>query len=341
MRSAEKRYLEHFKLLERLALPSPYRSLAAILTSMIFISILTLMFTPWVQTAAGGGEVTTLDPRDRTQAISALVDGQIKQWHVREGQRVKAGEPIVTLVDTDKALVERLQQQLNATKQTHEANLAAVDHGRSNLERQRALLMEGLVSKRDVEMVEIRLQDLLAKAASTEAKVSEISVSLARQSIQTKVAPQNGTILRLLSAGLSTLVKAGDVLAWFIPDDAERSVVIEVSGLDAPLITPGRLVRLQFEGWPVFQFSGWPGQAVGTFGGVVEFIEPVANENGRFNVWVKEDINDLPWPDKNFVRFGSRVNGWVLLEEVKLGYEIWRQLNNFPPKTPQEVINRG
>ena len=42
-----------------------------------------------------------LDPKDRTQPINALVDGQTKQWHVREGQQIKAGEPIVTLIDND------------------------------------------------------------------------------------------------------------------------------------------------------------------------------------------------------------------------------------------------
>jgi hypothetical protein len=118
-------------------------------------------------------------------------------------------------------------------------------------------------------------------------------------------------------------------------------VVIEVNGLDAPLIQPGRKVRLQFEGWPVFQFSGWPSQAIGTFGGVVDFVEPVANANGRFNVWVKQDPADIDWPNSDFVRLGSNAKGWVLLEEVKLGYELWRQLNNFPPKFTQTDVTNG
>jgi hypothetical protein len=70
---------------------------------------------------------------------------------------------------------------------------------------------------------------------------------------------------------------------------------------------------------------------VGTFGGVVEFIEPIANNQGQFRVWVKEDPRDDAWPSAQYVRLGSRVRGWVLLDEVRLGYELWRQLNNFPP----------
>ena len=34
-----------------------------------------------------------------------------------------------------------------------------------------------------------------------------------------------------------------------------------------------------------------------------------------------------PWPDDPLV-----VQAWVLLETVPVGYEIWRQLNNFPPE---------
>jgi len=150
--------------------------------------------------------------------------------------------------------------------------------------------------------------------------------------MQTKKAPTDGTILRLLSAGNSTFVNAGDVLASFIPDGVERAASIMVSGLDAPLVYPGRKVRLQFEGWPVFQFSGWPSAAVGTFGGIVDFVEPIANQQGQFRVWIREDPDDaVDWPGQQFVRLGSRVTGWVLLNEVKLGYELWRQLNNFPP----------
>ena len=339
MKSVEMRFMEKITTLDSLTLPSGSKVISGILITFISITIAILQLTPWIQTAQGSGEVSTLDPKNRTQAISALVGGQIKTWHVKEGDYVKAGDPIVTLIDRDKALVENLQTQLEATKQRHQANLSAVANGQKNLERQKALLAQGLVSARDVEMVEIRLQDLQAKAAKTVAEVSEISVSLARQSTLTKVAPQNGRMLRLLAAGNSTYVKAGDVLAQFLPDSEEREVMIKVNGLDAPLVHAGRKVRLQFEGWPVLQFSGWPETAVGTFGGIVEFIEPVADINGQFNVWIKEDKTEDPWPNNNYIRIGSRVKGWILLEEVKLGYEMWRQLNNFPPIPPLQNGN--
>ena len=43
------------------------------------------------------------------------------------------------------------------------------------------------------------------------------------------------------------------------------------------------------------------------------------------------DPNDLPWPGERFIRQGVRANGWVLLNRVRLGYELWRIFNGFPP----------
>lgn len=38
-----------------------------------------------------------------------------------------------------------------------------------------------------------------------------------------------------------------------------------------------------------------------------------------------------PWPSREYLRQGARANGWVLLREVPLGFEIWRRLNGFAP----------
>ena len=49
----------------------------------------------------------------------------------------------------------------------------------------------------------------------------------------------------------------------------------------------------------------------------------------------------LARPDQRFVRFGSKARGWVLLDTVSVGYEIWRQLNNFPPNFPVDGQSPG
>ena len=78
------------------------------------------------------------------------------------------------------------------------------------------------------------------------------------------------------------------------------------------------------------------GGAAGTFGGEVALIDSADDGSGRFRILVTPD-KDEPWPTGMYLRQGVRVNGWVLLDQVKLGYELWRRFNGFPPavKTPE------
>lgn len=123
-----------------------------------------------------------------------------------------------------------------------------------------------------------------------------------------------------------------DRLFVIVPRAAQLAVEMKVSGNDMPLISEGNLVRLQFEGWPAVQFVGWPSVAVGTFGGVVNRVYPTDDGMGSFRIVVTPDQgNRDDWPDDRYLRQGVRANGWVLLRQVPLGYEIWRQLNGFPP----------
>ena len=172
-----------------------------------------------------------------------------------------------------------------------------------------------------------------AEAANAFAELARIDVRLARQDAQRVMAPMDGTILRLGGAVGGEMVKAGDVLAVIVPDTESRAVELWMDGNDVPLISEGRKVRLQFEGWPALQFTGWPSVAVGTFGAKVVLIDATDDGKGRFRLVALPDEEDEPWPPTRFLRQGVRVNGWVLLDQVKLGFELWRRLNGFPPTT--------
>ena len=107
--------------------------------------------------------------------------------------------------------------------------------------------------------------------------------------------------------------------------------VLQIDGNDLPLIREGDAVRLQFEGWPAVQFVGWPSVAVGTFGGKVYRIDPNADGKGKFRIFVEPSSSEQPWPNEEYLRQGVRTQGWVLLNQVSVGYELWRQINGFPP----------
>ena len=166
---------------------------------------------------------------------------------------------------------------------------------------------------------------------SSQAERLRLETRLSRQSTQNIIAPREGTIFRILANPNAEVVKPGDAVAILIPNGVRRAVELLVDGNDAPLIDVGRRVRLQFEGYPAIQFSGWPETAIGTFGGIVTLIDSTDNGTGDFRILVVPDPKDAQWPDERFIRQGVRVNGWILLNQVRLGYEVWRNFNGFPP----------
>ena len=120
------------------------------------------------------------------------------------------------------------------------------------------------------------------------------------------------------------------------PDGVDAKQAFSITdGNDAALISEGRHVRMQFEGWPAVQFTGWPSVAVGTFGGVISFIDPQDDGKGNFRVLVVPEQGGEPWPSPRFLRQGVRAKAWVLLERVSLGFELWRRFNGFPPMLEQ------
>ena len=328
-------HIQHFSALAEIKTPSMMKVVAWLLTVGAVAAVAFLAFTPWVQTTAGAGVVTALNPNDRLQEINALVSGRIQQWYVRDGSYVKAGDPIVEIVDNDPLLLDRLEAEKGQVMAKLEAAQNAQRTAQIDLQRMRDLYSQGLAARREYEQAQIRVEDLRGREAEAAAELNRIQVRLSRQSVQTVRAPRDGVILRVNAGDAATFISTGQVVATFVPDNAARAVELFIDGRDVALVRPGAKVRLQFEGWPAVQFSGWPSVAVGTFGGEVVAVDASAQPNGKFRVLVTEDATELePWPDRDFVRFGASARGWVLLETVSIGYELWRQLNNFPPEFP-------
>jgi hypothetical protein len=102
-----------------------------------------------------------------------------------------------------------------------------------------------------------------------------------------------------------------------------------IKPIDLPLIEKGSPVRIQFDGWPAIVFSGWPNTSYGTYGGKVFAIDNFISDNGKYRVLVAPDPNDHEWPTA--LRVGAGANNMLLLKDVPIWYELWRQINGFPP----------
>ncbi|MEO0336089.1 MAG: HlyD family efflux transporter periplasmic adaptor subunit, partial [Pseudomonadota bacterium] len=323
-------FQESLKSVEDIYAPSNYKTFARNF-SLGFVGFLVLLaLTPWQQTSIGQGKVTALDPNDRPQFITANVKGIIEAWQVQDGQYVRKGDTIVRIKDNDPNYLFRLEAARDAAVAKFEAAKESSTTARLNYRRQLKLEKEGLSSRKEFEKAKITYKKLISEEASAASSLAKAEVDLSRQSLQEIVAPRDGRILRILQGSGSVNIKAGEKLVEFVPTTDKHVVEVFIDGNDLPLVEVGREVRLQFEGWPAVQFRGWPSVAVGSFGGVVSAVDPSVAENGRFRVLVSPDPNDIEWPDRTILRQGARAVGLILLEQVSLGYEIWRKVNGFP-----------
>jgi len=322
--------LARFDTLARLRPPRLSVALAWMIGIFLPLVILGLLFVPWVQTAPGQGSVVALNPEDRLQQVTALVPGRVERWYVADGQSVKAGDPIARVVDNDPGLLERLGAERAQVLAQIAATEQAMATARLDVGRSAALLADGLAARRDYENAQIKVAEHNAKLAEARAKLNRVDIARTRQSAQMVRAPRAGRIQSLNTAAGATLVSAGDWLATLAPERPVRVVELMVDGRDVALVRPGQPVRLHFEGWPAIQFSGWPSVAQGMFDGRVRSIDVSAQASGLFRVLVEPMPGKPAWPDDRFTRLGSRVRGWIQMETVSVGYELWRQLNDFP-----------
>jgi multidrug efflux pump subunit AcrA (membrane-fusion protein) len=316
------------------------RVAAGILFTALVLLLVSLVAVPWIQNVQGVGRVIAYSPNERQQNITSPVDGLIRHWFVLEGSFVRKGDSIVDVADIDPDIMNRLERERAATQTKLDAAQQALDTSRKNLDRQKSLVVSGLSSQRSAELADLEYAKFLSEISSASAELARIETRIARQASQSIVAPRTGIVQRIYAPQGGVMVKAGQDLALIVPETANRSVELKVNGNDAPLLSVGRKVRLQFEGWPAVQFAGWPSVAIGTFGGEIAVIDPGADAEGNVRIIVFPE-EGAEWPDARYLRQGVRVVGWILLDSVTLGWELWRQFNGFPPSikmAPPRVV---
>ena len=228
-----------------------------------------------------------------------------------------------------------------------ESNLASLEVAKKDLEVAR-LDKERVVNDTSAQLNSLRasvasVRETIAKTNSDLQKLAVDIGNVSRRTDQRMIrAPRDGKLVRVKRVGSGETVKAGDELALLVPTTTDQAVELYLSDYDAPLVSVGRQVRLNFAGWPAIQFVGWPSIAVGTFAGRVQVMDAVDDGKNRFRIIVVPDEEAIkakieePWPTLDQLRPGAEVNGWVMLDTVSLGFELWRQFNAFPP-----TVSRG
>ncbi len=244
--------------------------------------------------------------------------------------------------------VEKLEEEgLKAVTDVEEKRLKLQETQAKLISQENKLLAaknEILNAAMEINRVQAEYTDKISKAQSdmftaqsnqfdSEAQVTKLENEYTNYEIRSEMyyirAPQSGYINRAIQAGIGETFKEGDKLVGIMPSEYSMAVETYVAPIDLPLIRIGEKVRIQFDGWPAIVFSGWPNVSYGTYGGKVIAIETFISSNGKYRLLLAPDPDDHPWPKD--IRVGSGANTLALLEDVPIWFELWRQLNGFPP----------
>ncbi len=298
------------------------------LKKVIIICLLLVLFLPWIAFTVGKGQVTAINPNERVQSITASVGGFIKEWHVKEGDRVKQGQIIADLVDNDPSFLDRLEREKNAASSGLASSQLMMETAKIDLDRQESLFKQGLSSRKDYEKSKIEFSKLNVEYSKNTAILTKSETQLSRQSTQRVLAPRDGTVTRIIPGERGLLIKAGSPIAIFTPDVTLPAVELWIDGNDASMLKAGQKTQVQFEGWPSIQIAGWPSISIGTFRGKVHLVDQASSYGGKFRVLI---VADSIWPSQNILRLGVHAKGYIRLNDSFVLKEIWRQLNGFPP----------
>ena len=261
---------------------------------------------------------------------------------------LQAAKTNKTIAKTQFNRVVTLQQEgLKATKDVEEKRLKLQATQAKYISQENKLLQsKNIVLNAEIELSRINATyaDKISKAQSdqftakssqfnTQVEVSKLENSYSnyskRNALQFVTAPQNGHINKVIKGGVGETFKEGESLLKIMPSNYDLAVETYVRPIDLPLIHLGEKVRVQFDGWPAIVFSGWESVTYGTYGAKVVAIANYISENGKYRVLLVQDKEDHKWPKG--VRVGSGAKTIALLNDVPIWYEIWRQLNGFPP----------
>jgi multidrug resistance efflux pump len=265
---------------------------------------------------------------DSAEVVAAEIDYKIATEQLTRGKQL-FNQGIITLVEferrtaqSNKALAVLTEKQQKLLNGRQELNIIQID---INAAKQDA---NDKIFKSRGDIATSR-----GEIAGTDGEVAKnknvLANYISRGNQKWLIAPQDGQIIKAKKSGINEIVKEGEMIVEMVPAKVDNAVELFVEPMDLMLINPGQKVRMIFDGFPAIVFSGWPDNTYGTFAGEILMVENNRNENGKFRILVIPDAKDKNWPKE--LKIGTGAKGFALLKTVPVWYELWRQINGFPP----------
>lgn len=301
---------------------------------------------------------------EKVRALDSQIDALLNAKDIKRAQVITKLEQVKLKIKTDSTdLVavennarvvgeqmkrfDQMFQQGLISKTDWESRQVSLQNAQAKVNDQKnklAIAKNELINTyRDYKGVDAEYRDKVSKAESE--KYSTLSAMYDAEAQVTKLqnqynnydrrtgfyylmAPQDGFVSKATKSGIGETVKEGEEVVRITPNRFDQAVEIFIDPVNTPLVHEGENVRLIFDGWPAFVISGWSQMSTGLFDGQIVGIDPVIQDNGQLRIWVKP-LSAESWPAQ--LRQGGGVRAFMLLNDVPLGYELWRLLNAFPP----------
>ena len=265
---------------------------------------------------------------DSSEVTSAEVDYKIAAEQLVRGKQLY-NQGVISLVEYERrtaqnnkalAILTEKQQKFLNTKQ--EINIVKIDINSTTQE------ADDKIFKARSEIATSRGE--IAGTTGDLAKNKNVLANyISRGNQKWLIAPQDGQIIKAKKSGINEIVKEGEMIVEMVPTKIDYAIELFVEPMDLILIQTGQKLRMIFDGFPAIVFSGWPDNTYGTFAGEISMVENNRNENGKFRILVIPDSQQKGWPKE--LKTGTGAKGFALLNTVPVWYELWRQINGFPP----------
>jgi len=275
---------------------------------------------------------------DSMDVVAARVDFDIaKERNERMKELYRQGLKSLTDLETRQLTLQETQARLVSA----ENKLLAARNEYFNA----VIELSGVENDFAEKLGKARSERNTARSAFFESEASVTKLENELSNYETRIgnyyitAPLPGYVTQAIAVGIGENIAAGTRIVSIMPAVYDLATELYIDPVDFPLLKKGTKVRLIFDGWPAIVFSGWPQLSNGTFGGEIVAIDNFISPNGKYRIMVTPDPEEIPWPED--LRFGSGSDGILLFKDVPVWYEVWRQLNGFPPDYYHNLNGEG